>query len=107
MTSRADVIRQHIEIVQGSGGPKPRISGSRIRVANVAIWHEKLGMSLDEILQQYPTINAADIYAALASTGITRPRSKGAVRTTADRRSSSRAITPVRWLRSSKLLGRG
>ena len=61
-----DVVREHIEIVQGPGGPKPRIAGHRIRVQDVAIWHEKLGMSPDEILDNYPTITLADVYAALA-----------------------------------------
>lgn len=61
-----DVIRAHIEIVNGAGGPKPRIAGHRIRVQDVAIWHEKLGMSADEIVDQHPTITLADIHAALA-----------------------------------------
>lgn len=33
---------------------------------DVALWHEKLGMSVDEIVYQYPTIRLADVYAALA-----------------------------------------
>ncbi len=61
----ADVIRKHIEIVPGPGGPKPRIAGHRIRVQDVVIWHEKLGMSPDEIVDQYPTITLADVHAAL------------------------------------------
>jgi len=35
-------------------------------VQDVAIWHEKLGMSPAEIVEQYPTITLADVYAALA-----------------------------------------
>jgi uncharacterized protein (DUF433 family) len=61
-----DVIREHIEIVQGADGPKPRIAGHRIRVQDVAIWHEKLGMSPRQIVEQHPTITLADIHAALA-----------------------------------------
>ena len=61
-----DVVRRHIEVVEGAGGPKARIAGHRIRVEDVAIWHEKLGMSADEIVDQYPTITHADVYAALA-----------------------------------------
>src|SRR4051812_43148877 len=61
-----DVIREHIEIVEGAGGPKPRIKGSRIRVVDVAIWSEKLGMSPDEIVQEYPQLTLADVHAALA-----------------------------------------
>jgi uncharacterized protein (DUF433 family) len=57
---------EHIEIVRGAGGPKPRIAGSRIRVQDVVIWHEHRGMSVDEIIEQFPDISRADVYAALA-----------------------------------------
>lgn len=60
-----DVIRKHIEVVPGAGGPKARIAGHRIRVQDIVIWHEKLGMSPDEIVHHYPTINLADVHAAL------------------------------------------
>jgi uncharacterized protein (DUF433 family) len=56
----------HIEITQGVCGGKPRISGHRIRVQDVVIFHEKLGFSVDEIIIQYPTLNFSDVYAALA-----------------------------------------
>lgn len=62
----SDVIHGHIEVVEGAGGPKARISGSRIRVEDIAVWHEKLGISPDEIVLHHPTLTLADIYAALA-----------------------------------------
>jgi uncharacterized protein (DUF433 family) len=61
-----DVSREHIEIVEGAGGPKARILGHRIRVVDVVGWYEEAGMSADEILEEFPTITKADIYAALA-----------------------------------------
>jgi uncharacterized protein (DUF433 family) len=61
-----DVSREHIEIVEGAGGPKARIVGHRIRVVDVVGWYEKAGMSVDEILEEFPTITKADVYAALA-----------------------------------------
>lgn len=60
-----DVIREHIEIVPGASGPEARIAGHRIRVQDVVLWHEKLGMSPDEIVHDYPTLTLADIHAAL------------------------------------------
>lgn len=60
------VINQHIEITPGVCGGKPRIAGSRIRVQDVVIWHEKMGLSPDEIVSQYSNITLADVYAALA-----------------------------------------
>ena len=60
------VINQHIEITPGVCGGKPRIAGSRIRVQDVVIWHEKMGLSPDEIVSQCSNITLADVYAALA-----------------------------------------
>jgi uncharacterized protein (DUF433 family) len=62
----AGTMRDHIEVTPGAGGPEPRIAGHRIRVRDVVIWHEKLGMSPDAIVDQYPTITLADVHAALA-----------------------------------------
>ncbi|MFQ5707010.1 MAG: DUF433 domain-containing protein [bacterium] len=55
----------HIEIAKGITGGKPRIAGHRITVQNIAIWHELLGRSADEIAAEYD-LTLADVYAALA-----------------------------------------
>lgn len=60
------VISEHIEITPGVCGGKPRIAGHRIKVQDIVIWSEEMGMSPDEILYHYPSITLADIYAALA-----------------------------------------
>ena len=60
------IISEHIEITPGVCGGKPRIAGHRIKVQDIVIWHERMGMSPDEIVSQYPTITLADVYAALA-----------------------------------------
>ncbi|MCE2435289.1 MAG: DUF433 domain-containing protein [Candidatus Latescibacteria bacterium] len=44
----------HIEITPGICSGKPRIAGHRITVAHIAIWHERMDLTL------------ADVYAALA-----------------------------------------
>ena len=62
----SSVISKHIEITPGVCGGKPRIAGHRIRVEDIVIWHERIGLSPDEIVSQYPTITLADVYAALA-----------------------------------------
>lgn len=61
-----NVINSHIETTQGVCGGKPRITKHRIRVEDIVIWHERLGLSPDEIVSQYPTITLADVYSALA-----------------------------------------
>jgi uncharacterized protein (DUF433 family) len=55
----------HIEITPGTCGGKPRIAGRRIRVQDIAIWHEWMGMSVDEIASGYQ-LTLADVHAALA-----------------------------------------
>jgi len=47
----------HIEITPETCGGKPRIAGHRIKVQDVVIWHERLGMSPDEIVYHYPSIS--------------------------------------------------
>ena len=59
-------VTQHIEITPGVCGGKPRIAGHRIRVQDIAIWHEMMGMSADEIIYHHPSITLADVYAALS-----------------------------------------
>ncbi|MBN2579284.1 MAG: DUF433 domain-containing protein [Pirellulales bacterium] len=56
---------QLIEITPGVAGGKPRIAGHRITVQNIAIWHERLGRSADEIAVEYD-LSLTEIYAALA-----------------------------------------
>jgi uncharacterized protein (DUF433 family) len=60
------VISQHIEVTPGICGGKPRIAGHRIKVQDIVIWHERMGMSPDEIIYHHPSITLADVYAALA-----------------------------------------
>src|ERR1700694_2869362 len=50
----------------GACGGRPRIDGHRITVEDVAIWHERMGMSPDEIVSAHPSITLADVHAALA-----------------------------------------
>ncbi len=59
-----DTMSGHIEITPGLAGSKPRIAGHRITVQNIVIWHERLGLSADEIATEYD-LSLADIYAAL------------------------------------------
>ena len=56
----------HIEITPETCGGKPRIAGHRIKVQDVVIWHERLGMSPNEIVYHYPSITLADVYAAFS-----------------------------------------
>lgn len=59
------VLDKHIEITPGIAGGKPRIAGHRITVQNIAIWHERMGRSVEEICSEYG-LTLAEVYAALA-----------------------------------------
>lgn len=50
----------------GICGGRACIAGHRIRVLDIVNWHEKRGYSPDEIVDMFPGITLADVYAALA-----------------------------------------
>lgn len=56
---------EHIEVTPDTAGGKPRIRGHRITVQDIAIWHERLGKSADEIASEYD-LTLGDVHAALA-----------------------------------------
>ncbi len=56
----------HIVATPDACGGKPRIDGTRIRVLDIYIWHELQRKSPDEIVNDFPQISMADVYAALA-----------------------------------------
>jgi uncharacterized protein (DUF433 family) len=58
--------REHIVITADTCGGKPRITGTRVRVKDVVLWHERMGMSPEEIVSEWPHLTLGDVYAALA-----------------------------------------
>ena len=56
----------HIEKKLGVCGGRACIAGHRIRVQDIVAWHERRGYSPDEIVDLFPGIKLADVYAALA-----------------------------------------
>lgn len=58
-------LTQHIEKTPGVCGGRARISGHRVRVLDIVAWHEKRGYCPDEIVDLFPGITLADVYAAL------------------------------------------
>ena len=55
----------HIEVTPGVVGGKPRIAGHRIKVQHVAIWHQQLHMTPQEIAKEYD-LTLVEVHAALA-----------------------------------------
>ena len=54
----------HIAISEDVAGGKPRIAGHRITVQHIVFWHERMGLSADEIASNHG-LSLADVYAAL------------------------------------------
>jgi uncharacterized protein (DUF433 family) len=57
---------QYIAIRPGYCGGKPHIAGHRIKVQHVAVWHEWLGQSPEEIVAVHSELTLAEVRAALA-----------------------------------------
>jgi uncharacterized protein (DUF433 family) len=60
------IIGEYIAIKLGHCGGKPHISGHRIKVQHVAVWHERMGMTPAEIVATYPSITLPEVHAALS-----------------------------------------
>jgi uncharacterized protein (DUF433 family) len=58
-------LTQHIEITPEVRGGKPRISGRRITVADIAIMHLRMSQPLNLIAQEYD-LSLASLHAALS-----------------------------------------
>ena len=56
---------RHIDVTPGLAGGEPHIRGHRIKVRDIAVWHEQMGRSVDEICAEYD-LDLAEVYAALA-----------------------------------------
>jgi uncharacterized protein (DUF433 family) len=59
----------------GTCGGKARIAGHRIRVSDVVAWHERQGMSVDEIVAQFPSLTTRTFISPLRITSTTSKRS--------------------------------
>lgn len=60
-----DLLNHHITKSPGICGGRACIAGHRIRVLDIVAWHERRGYSADEIVDLFPGITLADVYAAL------------------------------------------
>jgi uncharacterized protein (DUF433 family) len=60
------VIAEHIEMTPEICGGEPHIAGHEVKVRDVVIWHEKMGLSPREIVSRYPMLSLSDVHAALA-----------------------------------------
>lgn len=60
------IVGDYIVSTPGTASGEPRIAGSRIKVRHVYTWVEVMGMTVPQVLEQYPHLTRAAIHAALA-----------------------------------------
>ena len=56
----------HIVVTPDTCNGQPCVAGTRIRVWDVYWWYEREGMSVDQIIADYPQLSPADIHAAMS-----------------------------------------
>jgi uncharacterized protein (DUF433 family) len=65
--SMSPVVNQHIAMLPSAlHGEKAVIAGTRIRVIDVYAWHVLQGKSPQQIVEEFPHLTLADVYAAMA-----------------------------------------
>src|ERR1700704_2003898 len=61
----ATVITDRITKTAGICGGKACVAGHRVRVMDIVLRHEDLGLSPDEIVAVFPELSLSDVHAAL------------------------------------------
>ncbi len=64
MATLTDIGTLIVETPEICGG-RPRIAGTRISIAQIAVWYKE-GLSVEEILDEIPYLTLAKVYAALS-----------------------------------------
>ncbi|MCI0389278.1 MAG: DUF433 domain-containing protein, partial [Acidobacteria bacterium] len=62
----ANIIIEQITKDPAICGGKACIAGHRVRIMDIAIMREQMGMSVDEIVLHLPMLSLSDVHAALA-----------------------------------------
>ena len=65
MATTAKIVYSHISKDPKVRGGEPCIDGTRIRVADI-VWMHQQGHTPEQMLEQYPNLNLAQVYAALS-----------------------------------------
>ena len=61
-----EVLTERITRTPGVCGGKTCLAGHRVRVMDIVIMSERLGMSADDIVTQIPSITLSEVHSALA-----------------------------------------
>lgn len=88
-----DICAAHIVCIRHLMNGRPFIAGSSVRVQDIYVWHEMIGMTVDEIAELHD-LSLAQIYAALAYAHDQREKIEHSIE--ADQRMGRGTPTPSR-----------
>ena len=60
------VIREHIVSSPDTCGGRPRVAGTRIQVKHIVVMHDRMKMTPEQIVSEYPHLTLSDVHASLA-----------------------------------------
>ena len=60
------IVGEYIVATPGTCGGEPRIAGTRIKVRHVYLWVERQGLTVAEVVANYPHLSRSAVHAALA-----------------------------------------
>jgi uncharacterized protein (DUF433 family) len=61
----SEVVSPHIELREGAAGVRPRIAGKGVLVHAIAVWHQELRLSPEQIAAEHG-LTLGEVYAALS-----------------------------------------
>ena len=64
--TEAGAFHPHVRIADGGAGTDATVGARPTRILDIAIAHERLGMTIAEFLGAYPGLTRGDVHAALA-----------------------------------------
>jgi uncharacterized protein (DUF433 family) len=96
-------VAKHIESCPEKCGGRPCITGTRIRVQDVYVWHELQGQTPEEIISDFPQLSLADVHAAMAYYHDNREQIQGDIQAEKEFADSMKATHPSKFMQ--KLMG--
>ena len=66
MSTSPDIKHPHITRTEGVCGGEPVIRGTRFTVRAIVAYVLRLGMTVEEVLREWPPLTAAEVYDALS-----------------------------------------
>jgi uncharacterized protein (DUF433 family) len=97
-------VANHIDSRPEKCGGRPCITGTRIRVQDIYVWHELQGQTPEEIVTNFPQLSLADVHAAMAYYHDNRQQIQADIRVEKGMADSLKTSHPSKFMR--RLMGK-